>query len=157
MINISTKHYLLNIKSILIFSIWLIISCSSTPTSSKKDSKSNTMADIIAVQVSGSENAYTFSVTIQSPDSGCGQYADWWEVLSTSGNLLYRRILTHSHVNEQPFTRSGGPLQIKAGDSIYVRAHMHPAGYGGEIFSGSVNNGFAADSLLPEFNTAIEN
>jgi len=70
------------------------------------------LADVLSVEVTGSPNAYQFSVKIASPDTGCEQYADWWEVLSEDGQLLYRRILLHSHVNEQPFVRSGGPVNI---------------------------------------------
>jgi hypothetical protein len=62
--------------------------------------------------------------------TGCDAYADWWEVLSEDGALLYRRILTHSHVAEQPFTRSGGPVPLDAGAVAIVRAHMSTSGYG---------------------------
>ncbi|MCB0054175.1 MAG: hypothetical protein KDE24_32035, partial [Caldilinea sp.] len=68
------------------------------------------VADVFGVTVRGDDGAYQFSVEIASPDTGCNQYADWWEVLDSDGNLLYRRILTHSHVDEQPFIRSGGPV-----------------------------------------------
>lgn len=99
-------------------------------------------ADVIGVQVSGTPGAYQFNVTIRSPDTGCQQYADWWEVVSEDGKLLYRRVLLHSHVDEQPFTRSGGPVPIQADTVVWVRAHMNAAGYGGTAFKGSVNAGF---------------
>ena len=82
-------------------------------------------ADVIGVQVSGAPGAYQFNVTIKSPDTGCQQYADWWEVVSEDGRLLYRRVLLHSHVDEQPFTRSGGPVPIQADTVVWVRAHEH--------------------------------
>ena len=99
-------------------------------------------ADATDVQVTGSEGAYTFSVTVQSPDTGCQRYADWWEVVSAEGELLYRRVLLHSHVTEQPFTRSGGPVDISAEQEVWIRAHMHPEGYGGTSQFGSVARGF---------------
>ena len=76
----------------------------------------------------------------------------WWEVVdSQTGKLLYRRILAHSHVNEQPFTRSGGPVPIQPGQPIVIRAHMGgiQSHYGGQVLSGSVDGGFkpVADSL----------
>lgn len=105
-------------------------------------------ADVTAVRASGSPGAYTFSVTIQSPDTGCDQYADWWEVLTPEGELLYRRILAHSHVDEQPFTRSGGPVDVEESAHVVVRAHMSDGGYGGMVFTGSVGSGFSADPSL---------
>jgi hypothetical protein len=101
------------------------------------------MADVIAVQASGQPGAYQFNVGIRSPDKGCSQYADWWEVVSTDGKLLYRRVLLHSHVDEQPFTRSGGPVPIQPDTIVWVRAHMNTGGYGGAAFKGSVKAGFA--------------
>ncbi|MFZ5558057.1 MAG: hypothetical protein ACOZDY_15285 [Pseudomonadota bacterium] len=106
-------------------------------------------ADVSAVQATGAPGAYTFAVTVRSPDKGCNQYADWWEVLSADGRLLYRRVLLHSHVDEQPFSRSGGPVAIKAGDTVYVRAHMSTTGYGGAVFKGSPAGGFARDPAPP--------
>lgn len=104
-------------------------------------------AVITAIQISGTENNYSFNVTIESPDTGCQQYADWWEVFDQEGNLLYRRILGHSHVEEQPFTRSGGPINIPQDQVVYVRAHMNPFGYGSFGFVGSVKEGFKEEMI----------
>ena len=112
------------------------------------DSGSAVGADVVAVRTSGSPGAYSFAVTLESPDTGCDQYADWWEVITPDGELLYRRILAHSHVNEQPFTRSGGPVDVQATTRVIVRAHMNDAGYGGVAFSGSAEAGFAADASV---------
>ena len=68
---------------------------------------------MIQVSVSGSAQSYTFSVTLRSSDTGCDHYADWWEVLSSDGELIYRRVLLHSHVDEQPFTRSGTLIDVQ--------------------------------------------
>jgi len=103
------------------------------------------------VTVTEQDGEYTFRVTISSPDLGCNQYANWWEVIDLDGNLLYRRILGHSHVNEQPFTRSGGPVTILENTEVYVRAHMNTTGYGSTVFKGSVANGFSSDNLDAEF------
>jgi hypothetical protein len=122
---------------------------------------SGVVADVIDVSASGETGAYQFSVTISSPDTGCDQYADWWEVLDEDGNLLYRRILAHSHVSEQPFTRSGGPVSVAADQVVIVRAHMagaqaQPNGYGGTVFKGSVENGFSEATLEPNFAIGLE-
>ena len=115
------------------------------------DSENTGRADVVSVTVSGEDGNYTFSVGISSPDTGCEQYADWWEVLTTEGTLVYRRILTHSHVTEQPFIRSGGPVAIAPEEEVLVRAHMNPTGYGGLQYRGAVQLGFErveGDSLF---------
>lgn len=116
----------------------------------------NPEANVIAVNTKGTENSYHFSVTLESDETGCEQYANWWEVLSAKGNLLYRRILIHSHPNQQPFTRSGGYVKIDKEDIVYVRAHMNKLGYVGDVFKGSVKNGFEKINNLPDFNKSIE-
>jgi len=112
------------------------------------------MANVTKVSVNGEPQSYTFSITIESPDTGCDQYTDWWEVLSESGKLLYRRVLLHSHVNEQPFTRSGGLVKIEADEVVIIRAHMNNTGYSGNMFKGSVNTEFM--EYVPEEPFAIE-
>ena len=114
------------------------------------------LADVIAVDVSGSEGSYTFAVTLSSPDTGCDRYANWWEVLDRDGNLIYRRILGHSRVDEQPFTRSGGPVDVAADQVVFVRAYMHPTGYGGIAFTGTAADGFQAAPELPSIDPGVE-
>lgn len=55
----------------------------------------------------------------------------------------------------QPFTRSGGPVEVDDATEVVVRAHMNNARYGGNAFVGSIASEFAADpsvdaSLAPE-------
>lgn len=111
----------------------------------------DSQAVVTAVSFTGSEDDYTFSVTLESPDTGCDQYADWWEVFDKEGNLIYRRILLHSHVNEQPFTRSGGSVEIKEDTFVYIRGHMNELGYGSLVFGGTIKDGFEAMELPIEF------
>jgi hypothetical protein len=108
-------------------------------------------ANIVSVSVSGNSGSYQFTVGIRSPDRGCSEYADWWEVLSVDGALLYRRVLDHSHVDEQPFERTGGPVRISPTTIVWVRAHMNRLGYGGAAFKGSVETGFAPAALANNF------
>ncbi|MFB6286013.1 MAG: discoidin domain-containing protein [Candidatus Bipolaricaulia bacterium] len=120
------------------------------------DAEATVAADVVDVSTRGEPGDYTFEVTVKSPDTGCDQYADWWEVLSTDGELLHRRILAHSHVNEQPFTRSGGPVAIDADETVIVRAHMNPTGYGGQAMRGSVDEGFQTAELPADFAADVE-
>ena len=104
-------------------------------------------ADIVEVQARSIGESYTFYVTISSPDTGCDQYADWWEVISEDGELLYRRILLHSHISEQPFKRSGGPVKLDRNQRVWIRAHMNNTGYGGQVFVGSAKDGFKKGTI----------
>lgn len=112
-------------------------------------------ARITRVRISGSPDAYTFAVTIASNDRGPQHYADWWEVVSEDGTLLYRRVLLHDHADEQPFTRDGGPVTISASRQVFVRAHVHPTGYSNAALRGTVDGGFAAVELEPDFASGL--
>jgi hypothetical protein len=116
----------------------------------------NDSADVLKVKATGQAGDYTFSVTLESPDTGCDQYANWWEVISPDGDLIYRRILAHSHVKEQPFTRSGGPVPISDDREVIIRAHMNNSGYGGKAMSGSVAGGFKPVLLEKDFAGNLE-
>ena len=116
--------------------------CTKRATSSSGEEVAVTL-----VEAAGSPGSYTFNVTLSSPDTGCDQYADWWEVFRADSSLVYRRILAHSHVNEQPFSRSGGPADIQEDEIVFIRGHMNNLGYGQQVFKGSVKDGFVMDSL----------
>jgi len=131
-------------------------SSTATTTTSTTSTTPVVFADVEAVLVTGEEGDYTFSVTLRSGDEGCEAYADWWEVLSSDGTLLYRRILNHSHVEEQPFTRSGGPISVVASDVVLVRAHRHPTGYGGQAMEGRPDGSFVAVELPSNFAAELE-
>lgn len=75
--------------------------------------------------------SYTFSVTVAHAYSSWKHYADKFEVLAADGMVLGTRILYHPHVDEQPFTRGLGNVQIPAGIAqVIVRAsdNVHKAG-----------------------------
>ena len=110
----------------------------------------NNSAQVTAVSTTGQSGSISINVTIESPDTGCDQYADWWEVITSDGSeLIYRRILAHSHVNEQPFTRSG-TAPLGAETEVIVRAHMNNRGYGNVVFRGSVTAGFVQEILADD-------
>ncbi len=124
-------------------------------------------ANVTAVAASGDAGAYTFNVTVESADIDCSQYADWWEVLTTDGALVYRRILDHSHTDANgtsdpnapgnTFTRDGGPVSVEENDVVLVRAHMSVGGYNGAVMRGSVGDGFTqAPDIGSDFATNVE-
>jgi hypothetical protein len=58
-------------------------------------------------------------------------WADWWRVRTLDGQELGRRVLLHSHVEEQPFTREERirvPRQVR---TVVVEAHDKVHGRGG--------------------------
>ncbi len=150
------------------FAIPFLVACQDDKSSDEEDNMENmemedmeseineNQAAITGVTVSGSENSYTFAVTIKSPDTGCDQYADWWEIFNEDGDLIYRRILGHSHVDEQPFTRSGGSVEISSNTFVYIRAHMNNLGYGTTVFSGTVDGGFSMETIDVDLHEGIE-
>lgn len=114
------------------------------------------VTQVTKIEVSGNAKGYTFAVTIESPDTGCDQYADWWEVVDMNGNLVHRRILDHSHVTEQPFMRSAENIVLAENKEVYVRMHMNNSGYAKKAQKGSVENGFQATELDVEFAKDLE-
>ena len=142
-----------------ILSLWFL--CCSTDNEVLVDESDSTSifdfnAQVIEVTISGESNAYTINTTISSPDKGCDLYADWWEIIDLEGNLIYRRILTHSHVEEQPFTRSGSNIPLKNEDEVYIRVHMNTTGYASAVQKGSIVNGFSAAELSSDFAKGLE-
>lgn len=69
-------------------------------------------------------NKYEFSVTIQSPDEGCSRYANWWEVITEGGDLLYRKVLNEPHDFEYQFTTNATVEVSNSNQVVIVRAHF---------------------------------
>ncbi|MEM8778169.1 MAG: hypothetical protein AAGF26_04710 [Cyanobacteria bacterium P01_G01_bin.49] len=118
-------------------------------------SEDRSTAKVLNVEAIGEPNDYTFAVTISSPDTGCDRYADWWEVITPEGELLYRRILLHSHVDEQPFQRTGGVVAIDPQQIVIIRVHMSSDGYSPIAQQGTVKSGFSAVTLPEEFAASL--
>ena len=135
---------------------WLLVACGGGSASERQGSGEVSadpaaVADVVGVEVSGADGSYTFAVSIRSDETGCAQYADWWEVVRADETLAYRRILNHSHPDEQPFTRDGGPVPVTSGEQLVVRAHHNPTGFTGSIFVGSIESGFVKTGPDPGF------
>lgn len=86
---------------------------------------------IIAVDASKSGNSWRFDVTLKHADEGWDHYADGWGVYLPDGTELGYRVLAHPHVNEQPFTRSLGGVEIPQGTkSVIIRPRDSVHGLG---------------------------
>ena len=91
-------------------------------------------ADVLEVDaVQGSSGTWRFRVTVAHADEGWDHYADRWEVLAPDGTVLGTRVLLHPHVDEQPFIRSLGGVEIPPGiGEVTLRAHDSVHGLGGK-------------------------
>lgn len=87
-------------------------------------------ATIDAVQARNDGGTWQFSVTLSHGDTGWDDYADGWRVEAPDGTVLGYRELLHPHVNEQPFTRSLGGVEIPEGmTTVMVRASTNTDGW----------------------------
>ena len=86
--------------------------------------------EITAVEATRQGDSWRFDVTVRHPDTGWDHYADGWRVEDAQGNPLAMRVLTHPHVNEQPFTRSQSGVVIPDGmGEVFVRARCNVDGW----------------------------
>jgi hypothetical protein len=98
-------------------------------------------ADVIAATIEPSADGrrFTVSVTLRHGDSGWDHYANRWDVVAPDGRVLATRTLYHPHVDEQPFTRSLGNVDIPMPITwIKIRGHDLVHGIGGREVTLSV-------------------
>ncbi len=112
-----------------------------TPISPPTLSAANANADVTFVRaIQSADGSWTFHVTVSHPDTGWDDYANGWDVLLPDGSKIlvhegdeFTRLLTHPHVDEQPFTRSQNGIIIPANvTQVSVRAHDIVDGFGGK-------------------------
>jgi hypothetical protein len=91
-------------------------------------------ADVAAAEATcGGGSVCRFSVTVRHTDEGWDHYANRWEVLTESGEVLATRVLRHPHVSEQPFTRDLPGVQIPEEiQRVRIRAHDSVHEFGGK-------------------------
>ena len=88
-------------------------------------------AVIETVEARQSGSTWTFSVTLSHGDTGWDDYADGWRVVLADGTEIGLRVLHHPHVNEQPFTRSLGGVDVPQGvDEVFIEARTNVDGWG---------------------------
>ncbi len=119
-------------KLILVLSVFLMTSTATFGAGN---------ADVVKVQVQNTApGEWSFSVTVQHPDTGWEDYADGWDVVLPDGTVVkpaaneaFTRTLWHPHVNEQPFTRSQSGVKIPESVKVVtIRAHDKRDGFGGQ-------------------------
>jgi hypothetical protein len=91
-------------------------------------------ADVVKVEVVEDRgDQWTFVVTVRHDDKDPDHWADWWIVRTPKGQELGRRVLFHSHTDEQPFTRDETIRIPRDVTVVVVEAHDKVHGYGGKI------------------------
>jgi len=91
-------------------------------------------ADVVKVEVVEERgDQWTFVVTVRHADEDPDHWADWWIVRTPDGRELGRRVLLHSHVDEQPFTRDERIHLPRTVTVVVVEAHDKVHGYGGTM------------------------
>jgi hypothetical protein len=126
-------------------------------------------AVILAVNFGESTNNSTqFVVDIKSPDTDCENHADWWEVVSPEGELLYRQLIPDVHGYERPFTLTSDPIPLPPTQPVVIRAHLHqleqelssqddlPTGYADYVLYGTVESGFKGQRLSTYWAKQVE-
>jgi hypothetical protein len=137
---------------LFLVSVIIFFACSGKNAQSYEE---KILAKVTNVDVLGEEGGYNITVEISSPDKGCEQYADWWEIITEDGKLIYRRIIENPHPDEQPFETSGA-VDIKSTAVVIVRTHMSKGGYGTVAFKGSIKTGFQEVRLEQSFAEELE-
>jgi hypothetical protein len=84
----------------------IVASCSTTTVAEPG------CADVVEAEIEAGGGGFTVRATVASADTGWDKYADAWEVRTLDGVVLGTRILTHPHVDEQPFTRTLAAVAI---------------------------------------------
>lgn len=92
-------------------------------------------ADVVNVTIESlGGDKFRINATLAHDDSGWDHYANRWDVLDESGEVIGVRELGHPHVNEQPFTRSVSITIPKSVKTITVRANDLVHELGGKTF-----------------------
>lgn len=97
-------------------------------------------ADVLGAKIRANDDgSYRIAVTLRHHDTGWDHYANRWEVLGPTGQVIATRRLLHPHIDEQPFTRSLDEVRIPAGWTwVKIRAHDLLHGYGGRELTLSI-------------------
>ena len=90
-------------------------------------------ADVLSAEARPvGDGTYSVSATVRHADEGWDHFANAFEVVAPDGTVLGTRVLAHPHVEEQPFTRTLGRVEVPEGiETVTVRALDSVHGGGG--------------------------
>jgi hypothetical protein len=91
-------------------------------------------AEVVEVALRSDGPGWRVDVTLRHGDTGWDDYADGWRIETPAGEVLGTRVLHHPHVEEQPFTRSLGGVEIGPEvTEIVVRTRTNVTGWADEV------------------------
>ncbi len=110
----------------------ILAACTSAGDATTTTAEPDGCADVVEATVERSGDSFVVTATVRSADTGWDRYADEWHVRTPDGDVLGTRVLTHPHVDEQPFTRSLTNVEIPAStSSVEIAARDSVVGYCG--------------------------
>ena len=87
------------------------------------------------------DGSWCFKVSVRHNDEDWEHYADGWDILDASHNILWEKTLTHPHVYEQPFTRRLCDIKIPPKiQKLVVRAKCNRHSYGDKTITVDLTN-----------------
>lgn len=130
------NKYITFMKTIILPIIFIFLIVFLLPAEESVDFNSNLdFAQVEFVKaVHGTNNSWSFYVTLRHSDEGWSHYANLWEVVDPeSGNVFAERVLAHPHETEQPFTRSQSGIVFPENQQfVVVRARCTLHGFEGK-------------------------
>ncbi|MEZ4709737.1 MAG: hypothetical protein R3A44_21190 [Caldilineaceae bacterium] len=106
---------------------------SARPESAEKTGAPDVEILFVRARLSG-DNAWSFDVRLNHPDTGWTDYVDGWHVEAPNGEIWGTRILLHPHDTEMPFSRSLSGVAIPADvGAVSIRTHDLISGYSADI------------------------
>jgi len=90
---------------------------------------------VVAASAVRAGGHWTISVSLVHPDTGWDHYATEWDVLGPDDSVLGKRVLTHPHVEEQPFTRVLDIAAIPTDfDHVMIRVKCNLDGFSPNLY-----------------------
>ena len=121
---------------------------------------------VLKAEAKQGQTEHTLQVTIQSPDRNCGQYTDWWEIITPEGELKGREISHQPHTDQSSWSDELmlSADEVKPDQTLLIRAHFKGGGmnsegefilrrdlqgYTNQALQGTIQEGFHQHVRLP--------
>ena len=89
---------------------------------------------VVAAEVSGDSDLFTFQVMISSPYASAERHTDAVRVIGDDGVVYGILELTHPHAGQQPFSRTLRDVEIpESVTKVIIEGRDSTYGWGGEV------------------------